>query len=259
MVSKGLKLNDEKSHLLCFICSKSRTEGGIPTVLRTNLGDINPSDSEKFLGGIVHKDLKWTSHILKDKDNLVSALNKRCNALKSVSRVASFKTRKTIANGLFMGKLSYLVTVWGGTSEENLRALQVAQNKAAKFVTRNWKGGTIANLRAIGWLSVRQLVFYHTAILMFKIKRGMSCTEHIAPEYLMKMFNWEYIYSTRQAERELIKPIGIPRLEVTRQGFRYRAADTFNLLPEEIRKVPSLETFKSKAKEWIKTNIRAKA
>ena len=87
----------------------------------------------------------------------------------------------------------------------------------------------------------------------------MSCTEHIAPEYLMKMFNWEYSYSTRQAERELIKPIGIPRLEVTRQGFRYRAADTFNLLPEEIRKVPSLETFKSKAKEWIKTNIRAKA
>ena len=75
----------------------------------------------------------------------------------------------------------------------------------------------------------------------------------------MKMFNWEYVYSTRQADRELAKPIGIPRLEVTRQGFRYRAADTFNLLPKEIRQVLGLETFKAKAKEWIKTNIGAKA
>ena len=70
------------------------------------------------------------------------------------------------------------------------------------------------------------------------------------------MFNWDYSYSTRQTDRELTKS---PRLEVTRQVFRYRAADTFNLLTEEIRKILSLETFKAKAKEWIKTNIEAKA
>ena len=140
MVGQGLKLNDEKSHLLLFTNKSSQA------VLKTPLGTIQPSESEKFLGGIVQKDLKWTGHILTDKDNLISALSKRCNALKSLSKVASFKTRKTIANGIFMGKLSYLICIWGSTSQENLRALQVTQNRAARYVTRDWTAGTVAKL-----------------------------------------------------------------------------------------------------------------
>ena len=65
-------------------------------ILHTSIGDIRPSNSEKFLGGIVQKDLKWTDHIAKDKDNLLSALNKRCNALQLIAKVSSFKTRKLL-------------------------------------------------------------------------------------------------------------------------------------------------------------------
>ena len=76
-VSQGLKLNDEKSHLLVFNNNKISQ-----TVLKTPLGLINPSESEKFLGGIVQKELKCTQHILTSKDNLVATLNKRCNTLR---------------------------------------------------------------------------------------------------------------------------------------------------------------------------------
>ena len=123
MVTQGLKLNDDKSHLLVFTNGRSRLNSEVK--LRTSSGIIKPSESEKLLGGVVHKDLKWSSHILNTKDNLMSALNKRCNAIKLISRVASFRTRKTIANGLFMGKLGYLISVWGGTSKKNLDSLQV--------------------------------------------------------------------------------------------------------------------------------------
>ena len=152
MVSQGLKLNDDKSHLLHFKNTKARTEAELEVVLITPLGVIKPSEKEKFLGGIVQQDLKWTGHVINDKDNLVSALNKRCNALKMLSKVASFKTRKSVANGLFMGKLTYLIGVWGGTTSGNLNALQRIQNRAARLVTRNWKASTVENLKAIGWL-----------------------------------------------------------------------------------------------------------
>ena len=253
MVSQGLKLNDEKSHLLVFNNNKISQ-----TVLKTPLGIIHPSESEKFLGGIVQKDLKWTQHILASKDNLVSTLNKRCNALRCLSRVASFKTRKTIANGIFMGKLSYLICIWGSTTQENLRALQIAQNRAARYVTRNWNAGTVANLRAIGWLSVTQLVFYHIVLLMFKIIQSRSSGKIEAPEYLVRMFNWDYCYDTRQADGNMVKPQGIPRLDVTRRGLRYKAAELFNQLPVELRKVRNMDTFKLKVKDWIRGNIQAK-
>ena len=35
---------------------------------------------------------------------------------------------------------------------------------------------------------------------MFKIKQSRSSEKIVAPEYLAKMFNWEYSYATRQAD-----------------------------------------------------------
>ena len=259
MVSQGLKLNDDKSHLLVFSNSRSKAETGSEVILRTPLGDIRPSESEKFLGGIVQRDLKWTGHIISDRDNLVSALNKRCNALKLITRVASFKTRKAIANGMFMGKLIYLISVWGGTTKCNLDALQCIQNRAARLVTRNWKAGTAENLNVIGWLSVNQLVFYHSVTLMFKLKLSRSVGSPSVPQYLTSMFNWNYDYNTRQATGEKIKPKGNPKLEATRKGFRYRAAESLNQLPEQITKANNVKAFKLKAKTWIKHNVNVRA
>ena len=106
-------------------------------LLKLPFGEIKPSECERILGGLVQKDLKWNSHIYHDRNSLVSALNKRCSALKLISKVASFKTRKTVANGLFMGKLFHLICVSGGTTKKNFNALQVLQNRVLRFVTRN--------------------------------------------------------------------------------------------------------------------------
>ena len=39
------------------------------------------------------------------------------SAMKKISRVASFKTRKNIANGIFISKLIYLMPVWIGCDD----------------------------------------------------------------------------------------------------------------------------------------------
>ena len=127
-----------------------------------------------------------------------------CKALKLISRVASFKTRKTIANGLFIGKLSYLISVWGGTSKRNIERLQVVQNRAARLVTKKWQARTVDNLQTLSWLSVRQLAFYHTVLLMFKIKLSRTVRDISILSYLSNMFDWNYEYETRQAKEEKI-------------------------------------------------------
>ena len=50
------------------------------------------------------------------------------------------------------------------------KALQVAHNKAAKVVTRmGWFTPTRTLLKQVGWLSVKQLVVFHTALTTQKI------------------------------------------------------------------------------------------
>ena len=53
--------------------------------------------------------MKWAEHILNGEESLVKALTRQLGALKKVGRVASFKNRKMIAEGLIMSKLSYLI------------------------------------------------------------------------------------------------------------------------------------------------------
>ena len=70
--------------------------------------------------------------------------------------------------------------------------------------------------------------------------------------YLYTMHNsWSYSYRTRQAATGLVQLIGNPRPEITRNSFKWRAADQYNQLPEEIKKCSSTKLFKMKVKTWI--------
>ena len=121
---------------------------------------IAPSSVERLFGANVHQDMRWVElqHVLDSDESLVKALNKRLGALKKISKIASFKTRKTIANGIFMSKLIYLMPLWSGCEDYLVKILQVVQNKAARVVNRqNNYTSTKAVLSACGWMSVRQL------------------------------------------------------------------------------------------------------
>ena len=66
-----------------------------------------------------------------------------------------------VANGIFMSKLQYIISLWGGCGKEMKKVLQVIQNKAARVVARR-EASLIDIYQHIGWLSVNQLIFYHS-------------------------------------------------------------------------------------------------
>ena len=150
-----------------------------------------------------------------------------------------------------MSKLSYVIALWGGCEVGLRKALQVWQNKVAQVVTRkDWTTSKRVLLQQCGWLSVNQLIFYHSVLLVFKVRQNKS------PRYIYMMHNnWTYPYTTRQAANDLIR-VGVrPRLEVVKESFRWRAASSFNQLPADIRTCSKVESFKRKVKTWIMNNI----
>ena len=92
-----------------------------------------------------------------------------------------------------------------------------------------------------------------------KIKSSRHNEDISVPQNLLNMFEWSYQYNTRQAQEEKIKPKGIPRLDITKSSFRYRAADQYNQLPEDVIMSKTTNSFKVKVKEWIRENVKVRA
>ena len=252
LINNQLKLNDDKTHLMVMTTSQKRKnlDKDDSVFLITPSEVIEKSESEKLLGAWIHEDMKWAEHILNNDESLVRSLNTRLGALKKVSKVASFRNRKMIADGIFMSKLVYLIPLWGGSSKGLIKSLQNLQNKAARAVSKmDWFTPTTELLRQCGWMSVHQLSVYHTLILVYKVMQVK------APKYLYTMFNTEYSYKTRQADSGKIRNTMIPELDISKDSFRWRATDLYNKLPVAIREINTLQSFKTATKQWVKQNV----
>ena len=181
---------------------------------------------------------------------MLKSLNTRVNALKMVSKISDFKTRKMLANGIFLSKLSYLITVWSNCSKDLISSLQTVQNRAGRMVTnKNLETGNSDIMKQIGWLSVNQLIFYHKCLQLHSIKTNKS------PEVLYNFYHWKYSYQTRQATKMIVKPKGTPRLQLSKGSYRWSAPECYNSLPSDITGLESKEKFKHEAKIWIRDNV----
>ena len=252
MKNNKLKLNDDKTNLVVMGSSqsKSKTEAAKQVEIRTPTEIIKPTRSQKLLGCWIDSSLKWSDQIRDNEENLIVSLNTRLGALKRISKVASFKNRKMLANGIFMSKLTYLIALWGGCGTVLKRSLQIIQNKVARSVTRlDWSTPSEVLLQQVDWLSVNQLIFFHSVILVYKVIQTQT------PKYLHKMFDTPYTYDTRQARGGQIRFVVKPRMELGKNSFRCRGANQFNQLPDVIRASPTLLTFKAQAKNWIRRNV----
>ena len=123
-----------------------------------------------------------------------------------------------------------------------LHTLQLMQNTAARIVTGlpKWCSRDLMFDR-IGWLTVQQLIFYHTVILVYKIRKNNQ------PEHLAELLK-------RDSRNNRIM---IPRfnLQMTNRSFTVRGADSWNLIPRTIREESKIGTFKKMLKDWVKNNV----
>ena len=172
--------------------------------------------------------------------------------MKKVASTATFNTRLMLANGVIMSKLVYLITVWGGAQGYLVKRLQVQQLAAARVVcgyhSYYWSRRQL--LGKVRWLSVRQLIFFHTVLQAYKTtKTGL-------PAVLCESISTHHPLQTRNAARGLIRFGETFRGEssLINHSFRHRAAQMFNQVPVSIR-TGSLTSVKRKLKKWVTQNI----
>ena len=254
LTANKLKVNNDKTHLM-LMCTDQRRRKQTST-LKVMIGstEIEVSQTERLLGAYIHQNMKWVEHIRNNKFSLIHSLNSRIGALKKVAKVASFKTRLSVANGIFMSKLNFMIPLWAGCAEYLASALQVCQNHAARIVTKHDKNIPVKQLlNECGWRSVRQEMYYHTAVLVHRIITQRR------PTYLYSQLTADgsHGYQTRSSTTSNIRQSTSFNTSLTlcKESFKWRGAACYEGLPGSIRSIKNIKLFKKELDSWVRNNI----
>ena len=116
------------------------------------------------------------------------------------------------------------------------------QNKATRLVTHAPQRSSRREMfNKLNWLTVHQLLFYHSALSTFRI-RGSN-----EPEYLSTILTRD-----NRAERIIISNTN---LTLTKNSYCYRDSGRWNSLPDYIRKTKKIGLFKSQLKKWTTIDV----
>ena len=151
-----------------------------------------------------------------------------------------------VANSCFISVLSYMISVWGGTESYLIRAVQVMQNKAARCITKkSWFTPTRSLLLQCNWLSIKQLIFYHSVLQVWRVRTAQL------PVYINSKLQSSI---TRSAGDGTLR---VRQVEMFLSGksFLVRSAVMWNAIPTNIRNMRQFESFKRCLKIWIRNNV----
>ena len=262
LTANKLKVNDDKTHLLVMSTRQKRQYRDTNSItINTPTAVITPSKVERLLGAQVHQDMNWKEHVLENDDSLLKSLNRRAGALKKISSSATFKTRKMIANGIYMSKLIYLMPLWMGCEDYLINVLQVNLNKVARLVTKlDIFTPTSVLMQQCGWMPIKQLMAYHSLVLLHKILQQQS------PSYLYnKVTSGSQDYNTRQAAdaAAALATVGVfdqpsvdsSELDLCRSSWCWASVKWYRQLPSNLHAEKKLSKFKTALKRWVASNV----
>ena len=230
---------------MCTQQKRNRNPNIQNVLLNTGAELISPTQTEWLLGVPVHQDLNFGDLLISGKDSLVKSLNKRTGALKSLSKMASFKTRLSICSALIMSKILYMLPLYCGAPAYMMKALQKKQTEGLGIVTkRKWKywGQSLVStaelLKQCNYMSVKQMAFYYSVAAVHKLLVNKQ------PEYLHQVVcealasGTKHRYPTSAAGKQPVKPA---KLMMANTSFRWRASADYANLPLDLKEEKNLK------------------
>ncbi len=232
--------------------SQMRRSRNINIKVQIGTEEQSTTEVERLLGLKIHHNLKFREHIQDNDQSLIKDLNIRLKALQSIKKVTSFSQRLAIANGIFLSKVTFLISVWGGAEEYLIDSVQLMMNKAMRSICNVGKSARIEDLlRMTNWLSVRQSIVYFS---LMEARRVLTSKE---PRYLYNVLTTSSptsLYNTRHGTRP-----PKPRLSLVESSWRYRVQADMERLPRELVNMDTGENrdlmFRKELRNWVKENV----
>ena len=240
MYDNHLKLNDSKTEFL-VIGNKQLTRK-LKGVSSIKVGNtlVNAVDEAKNIGVTIDSQLEMAKHV-----------NAVCRTaymhMYNIGKIRSFLTEEAAANlvnALVTSRLDYANSILFDLPDILLHKLEMVQKNAARLVLRRKKHDHVTPLlKKLHWLPVRFRIEFKINLLTFK------CLHGHAPKYLTDLLcRYEPVRNLRSASKNNMLQEKCIRLQKTDRAFSVAAPKLWNELPDYLREIDKLSSFKSALK-----------
>ncbi|XP_073424131.1 uncharacterized protein [Dendrobates tinctorius] len=236
-----LKLNLSKTELLLLPPSTNLPKSDIS--LSVGGTTITPRQQARCLGVMFDTNLSFTSHI--------QSLARSCRLhLKNISRIRPFltmETTKTLTVALIHSRLDYCNALLIGLPVTRLSPLQSILNAAARIVHLGNRYSDASALRqSLHWLPVHYRIQFKVLVLTHKALHSA------APPYISSLITvYRPSRSLRSANDFRLTSALIRTSHSRLQDFSRAAPILWNALPQEIRTIHNLHSFRRSLKTHL--------
>ena len=243
MDANELSMNMGKTEIVqCMVRQKRTRIGGAPPQITVQKPDgtlkqITAAISCRLLGTNINQDITWKHHLEQGERALLPALRSQIGMLTHIGQNIPMRSKLLLANGLIVSKVTYLIQMWGGLNLRDTKKIQVLLNKCARVITGAPRKMRTRDLMVkCGWLYFAELVNLHSLLMLWKIL-------HMRKPY--------YLAKTIYLDQNNLAITSVPRLQMTRQSFKWRSAQEWNMLNADLRGEKNLIKFKRNLKKYI--------
>ena len=185
LVSKWLRLNKLSLNAgkteLIFFHSKQHALDYNDISIKFNSVKLTPVDYVKYLGIYIDKFLSWNYHILQ----LSKKLSRANGILSKLRHYVPMQTCLQVYYAIFYSHLVYGCSVWGLTSEANLKKVEILQRKCLRIMTfSDFRSHTNHLFIKHKILKVRDVVKLH------QLKLGYEFLTNTLPTDFQKLFKF---------------------------------------------------------------------
>ena len=179
----------------------------------------------------------WTSHLESGGKSLFPQVRRLLGRLRHLGKLIPMDCRNNLAKGLIHSRLSYIMPLWGGATESHLKRAQVILNIAARWVTGLGRKTKISKLmKRAGWLTIKEQIKVANLVYTWKIV-------HLGKP-------------SRPRERMNVTPemkidVQVPRLQLSKECYRWRGSTLWNELPLYLRLERSIARFKRQVRTLV--------
>ena len=241
MVVNKLKLNGDKSELL-VLTARHRPPPPLDSIL-IGADTIEASKSAKNIG-------VWLDNVLSmdvQINNICKTAFFHLRNIAKIRKFLSYRQCEVLIHAFISSKLDYCNALLSGLQKSQVKRLQYVQNSAARLLTSTGRYEHVTPvLRSLHWLPVSARIGFKILLLVFKVLNGLG------PLYLCELLE-PYIPNGNlrsSGKKRLI----VPKCNLKTYGYRafsHRAPTLWNALPDDIRQVDHIQTFKSKLKTHL--------
>jgi len=230
-IGNKLLLNTEKTNFISFHTKQSRKNHN-PLIL-VNENEVVKLNETKFLGLIIDKNLSWDKHI----DHIVKKINSGLYVLRRMAYVCEMNVLKLIYHAHIQSHIAYGISVYGGTSNQNLKKILILQKKALRIMLKIGNDESVKDqFRELKILTVFSLYIFECIMLVRN--HSLEFTSH----------GEIHQYNTRNKNEKVLPQ---HKLEYFKKKPSYAGLKFLQAIPKEIKETPNNNKFKSLLKEFL--------